>query len=88
VESLTSVFVVLCPMIPNGHYSSELNFNACICDKAVHTLIVLSNGQIKVLTYTVCINRYVLSLMIYVYTHIHIYIYPYTYADMYNVSAK
>jgi hypothetical protein len=82
VVSLASVFVVLCPVIPNGHYSSELNFNAYICEKAVHTLIVLYNGQIKVLTYAVCIVKYVLSLMIY------IYVYPYTYADMYNVSVS
>jgi hypothetical protein len=39
VESLTSILVVPCRVISNGHYSSELNFTAYIYVKAVHKLI-------------------------------------------------
>jgi hypothetical protein len=47
VESLTSIFVVLCRVIPNGRYSSELNFSAYICEKEDHRFIVIFSEQIK-----------------------------------------
>jgi hypothetical protein len=49
-------------VIPNGHYSSELNFSAYICEKIDHRLIVIFSGQIV---------RYVLSFMKYIYEYIY-----------------
>jgi hypothetical protein len=42
VESLTSILVVLCRVIPN--------VSPYICEKVDHTFIVIFSGQIKVLT--------------------------------------
>jgi hypothetical protein len=50
VESVTSILVVLYRMMPNEHYSSELNFSAYICVKVDHRFTVIFVRQIKVLT--------------------------------------
>jgi hypothetical protein len=52
---MTSVFVVLCRVIPNGHYSSELNFNAyiyCVYRQVCYDIIYI---PIHICRYVQCV---------------------------------
>jgi hypothetical protein len=44
-KSLASILVVLSRVIPNAHYSSEINFGAYICEKVDHTFVVTYVSQ-------------------------------------------
>jgi hypothetical protein len=48
-ETLTGILVVFCLVMPNGHYSSKLNFSAYISEKVDHRFLVIFSGQIKLL---------------------------------------